>query len=406
MTKFEKLTTFRPAAGKTFSVAITGDFCPYSAIKVEDVASICSDIAPTLAAADYRIMQFETVLTKGDPKPILKCGPNIKSDVASSLEFLKTLNIDLTLLANNHTGDFGPDAAIETRSILRDAGYATAGMGVDPEDAAKPHCFELSGKKIAVLNFCENEFGIVRENDYAGSNPLQPYVNMEQIREAKKTADFVIVTVHGGHEFFPYPSRRMIDTYRAFVDAGANLVFNCHTHCVLGAEYYKGVPIFYSPGNFFFPEKCNELPDMWSGGVLPTFHFDEQGVCAMGLQPYTFTFEKIAPLSPEKEAIFFKDYNELSEVIQQPEELKRLFNIWSVYATDRLAAYIFEGHFPMGFPPDNKVKGWLLFRNLFNCETHDDATRTYLRLVEQGRIEELKPLFDQVIKPLQTPAWL
>ena len=28
-----------------------------------------------------------------------------------------------------------------------------------------------------------------------------------------------------------------------------------HSHCLQGIEYYKGVPVFYSLGNFWFNEK-------------------------------------------------------------------------------------------------------------------------------------------------------
>jgi poly-gamma-glutamate synthesis protein (capsule biosynthesis protein) len=33
------------------------------------------------------------------------------------------------------------------------------------------------------------------------------------------------------------------------------MVVGAHTHCLQGAGYYKGKPIFYSLGNFWFNEK-------------------------------------------------------------------------------------------------------------------------------------------------------
>ncbi|MCM1180459.1 MAG: CapA family protein [Clostridium sp.] len=41
----------------------------------------------------------------------------------------------------------------------------------------------------------------------------------------------------------------------AFIDAGADVIVGGHPHCLQGAEYYKGVPVFYSLSNFGFSSK-------------------------------------------------------------------------------------------------------------------------------------------------------
>ena len=35
----------------------------------------------------------------------------------------------------------------------------------------------------------------------------------------------------------------------------SDVVVGAHTHCLQGMEWYKGVPIFYSLGNFWFNER-------------------------------------------------------------------------------------------------------------------------------------------------------
>ena len=42
---------------------------------------------------------------------------------------------------------------------------------------------------------------------------------------------------------------------KRYIDAGADVVVGAHTHCMQGIGYYKGKPIFYSLGNFWFNEK-------------------------------------------------------------------------------------------------------------------------------------------------------
>jgi len=83
--------------------------------------------------------------------------------------------------------------------------------------------------------------------------------NLEQIREARKTFEFVIVLVHGGLEDFHLPTPRMVKQYRFYAENGASAVVGHHSHCVSGYEVHKGTPIFYSLGNFLFT-----LPHIYS----------------------------------------------------------------------------------------------------------------------------------------------
>ena len=59
--------------------------------------------------------------------------------------------------------------------------------------------------------------------------------------------------VHGGHECYNLPSPRMQKQYLFYADQGADIVVGHHTHCISGYEVYKGVPIYYSLGNFCLP---------------------------------------------------------------------------------------------------------------------------------------------------------
>jgi poly-gamma-glutamate synthesis protein (capsule biosynthesis protein) len=77
------------------------------------------------------------------------------------------------------------------------------------------------------------------------------------VRAARQQAEFVIVSVHG-HE----PSNGSedpADFLRQFahdaVEAGAQLIVGHGPHRLRGVEMYKGVPIFYSLGNFLYEAK-------------------------------------------------------------------------------------------------------------------------------------------------------
>ena len=79
--------------------------------------------------------------------------------------------------------------------------------------------------------------------------------NLRAIREARRQADWVLVSIHA-HESLGADRERpaeFIETVaRACVDAGAHAVIGHGPHVLRGIEIYKGAPIFYSLGNFIF----------------------------------------------------------------------------------------------------------------------------------------------------------
>jgi poly-gamma-glutamate synthesis protein (capsule biosynthesis protein) len=86
--------------------------------------------------------------------------------------------------------------------------------------------------------------------------------NLRQIRDARRRADWVIVSFHN-HECseagsetaqskadLEEPAAFAIEFARAAIDAGADMVAGHGPHVALGVEIYKGRPIFHSLGNF------------------------------------------------------------------------------------------------------------------------------------------------------------
>ena len=104
------------------------------------------------------------------------------------------------------------------------------------------------------------------------------------IKEARSKADYVIVIIHGGVELFWLPTRRMIKTYRFFIDAGADAILNHHQHSCSGYEVYNGKPIFYGLGNF-----CFDVPNSdyrWASGYMVEIEFKKLGIIDFAIIPY------------------------------------------------------------------------------------------------------------------------
>ena len=401
------LLKFRePEGGTRFRMVIAGDVCPCregeKIVAEGRSAGLFAKVAPFLNEADLRVVQWETPLCEPE-NPILKSGPNLYA-LPSSAELAAAGGFEVALLANNHTGDYGPEMLLQTIDVLNRRGIRTVGAGANLEEAEKPLTLTAGGEKIAIFNFCEHEFGTAQEN-MPGSAPQLPLRNLRAVAEAARSADRVVAALHGGHEYNPFPSPRIQELCRAFADAGASFVFNCHAHCPEGVEYRNGTPIVYCPGNFYFP--IMDEGGLWRFGYLPKALFDRRGVYALEILPYAFDAEQIVPLEGETRISFFRYLETLSEPLDDPARMKRIFEAWSSrHGFGYLARSL--AHIPPGWeehPSDRAVaKAMLGLRNLFSCEAHNDIVRCFLCLQEENRIDEAAKLFPYMEK-LQNPEW-
>ncbi len=98
---------------------------------------------------------------------------------------------------------------------------------------------------------------VLDEKEYKESRPNARDLarTLEGIREAKKKADLVFISIHAhGYDGFSTDEPpRFLETFaRAAIDGGADGILGHGPHILRGIEIYKGKPIFYSLGNFIF----------------------------------------------------------------------------------------------------------------------------------------------------------
>ena len=393
---------WRESSGKNFSVAIAGDFSPREENCADVTAraeEITAAVKPFFDSADVKILQWECTITRQDT-PIAKSGPNHRC-YPECTAFAKALGIDTVLLANNHTGDYGDPGVRDTLEILDDLGIRHVGAGMNEAEAARPLYLECQGLRVAVINAAEYEFGIAR-GSHAGGNALDPVAIAAQIKEEKSRNDLVILALHGGHEHYPYPSPRMRSWFRYFADCGADMVFNCHTHCPLGYELYNGIPVVYSPGNFYFPNRPTSLP-CWYIGYVPKFFLDEKGAFAMELLPY-FNFKAGLKLLDEAETVQFFEYlDKISAPIADEEGLKKLFDAWC--ASSSYFSLLFDRKKPEDFNDPRQVASVLSVRNILTCQSHHDLVRNCAILMEHYQLAEAGKVRN-VIEEAQHPPFV
>ena len=177
------------------------------------------------------------------------------------VSILQELGTDIVTLANNHALDYGRTAFEDTLETLDQAGIQRIGGGYNISEAASPAICTVQGQRFAI-------FGATRVSPsadwYAGENQsglfqtYDPAKLNAAIQEAKKSCDHVIVFVHWGIEKNETPEEYQHTLAKGYIDAGADLVVGCHPHVLQGFEYYKGVPIIYSLGNFLFDSRTGQ----------------------------------------------------------------------------------------------------------------------------------------------------
>ncbi len=257
-------------------ILIAGDFCPQyrvaARIEKGDFQSVLGDVKDVTSTADYSIVNFECPIIQGGEKPFHKKGPNLHCSKKGA-EAIKWAGFDCVTLANNHFYDYGEDGVKQTLETCSNEGLDVVGGGKNLFEASRILYKKVNDKILAIINCCEHEFSIATEKR-AGSNPLNPIQQYYAIKEAEKQSDYILVIVHGGHELWQLPSPRMQETYRFFIDAGADAVVNHHQHCFSGYEIYRGRLIFYGLGNFCF-DKPLLMHEKWNEGYMIAISFSD-----------------------------------------------------------------------------------------------------------------------------------
>ncbi|MGV9002103.1 MAG: CapA family protein [Candidatus Saccharimonadaceae bacterium] len=192
---------------------------------------------------------FSQTSAQEDATLSFNCSPDYLPEAAKWLT--------IASLANNHTDNRGVAGFAETRQHLEQNSMQYFGH-YDPEvldDAcevvALPVTVAYNDKttkhqKIPVA-MC-GYVGVFKIPSAASIAQIQKYANLMP----------VIVMPHMGAEYKATPDSLREATYRAMIDAGADMVLGNHPHWIQPSESYKGKLIVYSMGNFIFDQQANK----------------------------------------------------------------------------------------------------------------------------------------------------
>jgi poly-gamma-glutamate synthesis protein (capsule biosynthesis protein) len=131
--------------------------------------------------------------------------------------------------------------------------------GINDENNLKIMEGFMAAPEEDLFMFGDSYFKEVKNGEEEGktTNPNEKDIQriIENIVEARRRADYVIISIHSHEmkgELKETPAEFLTTFARKCIDSGAHAVIGHGPHIIRGIEIYKRRPIFYSLGNFIF----------------------------------------------------------------------------------------------------------------------------------------------------------
>jgi len=242
-------------------IAFVGDICPGGVLHSSCQSCISNEVREHLRKFDLRIGNLESAIGEGfafDEDKIKK-GSNIIYSKNDDIRRIKEIGIDVVSIANNHVTDLGLDGLLNTINILDQNNILHFGAGRNKQEADAPAVIEIKGKEIAIMGFYDTTVAPHPASEHFWGVSTSDNL-IERIEKARESYDYVFVLPHWGfeHIYRPLPGDKKLAI--RIIEAGADGVIGSHPHRIQPYIIYKKKPIFFSLGNFLFPDFYQQPP--------------------------------------------------------------------------------------------------------------------------------------------------
>lgn len=195
-------------------------------------------VKPVLTDDDLTIANFEGDLTTSNSRVVKAF--NFKGP-AKYMRILKTGSVEAVSFANNHCRDYGSQGYNDTIKAFKNYQMPYASFN---HVAIK----KIKGIKIGMIAVSPLMTGLAQAKSQIASG-------VSKLK--KQGAQAIVVSMHSGIEGTHKVNADQKSLAHYAVNHGADLVLGHHPHVLQGMEYYKGVLIAYSLGNFCFGGNSN-----------------------------------------------------------------------------------------------------------------------------------------------------
>jgi hypothetical protein len=230
-------------------------------------------VGKTLRAADLSFGNLESAIsTRGEPFPKQY---NFRGTPDALAGLRRHSGIDVLNLANNHVGDYGPQATVDTVDAVEKLGMKAVGAGPDLRRALQPQIVRRLGLTVGFVGFSEiAPLEFAAEPGRPGTAWASPENIERAVRHARRQADVVVATFHWGIEKQTLETARQRELADIAVRAGAQVVIGAHPHTLQPVRRQGPAIVAYSLGNFVFGAHS---PETTTTGIL------ELGLTAEGV---------------------------------------------------------------------------------------------------------------------------
>ncbi|HEY7487725.1 MAG TPA: CapA family protein [Streptosporangiaceae bacterium] len=213
-------------------------------------------IASTLRAADLSMVNLETAITTGGvPAP----GKEFHFRApATAFTALRAAGVDVVTMANNHGMDFMEPGLRDSLAAIKRTKFPVVGIGRNAAEAYRPYRVTVKGNRLAIIgatqvlddNLIQAWTATNAKGGLASAKVVSRMV--QTVRQARQSADAVIVYLHWGEELRTCPLPRQQTLAKQLIAAGADVVVGGHAHVPLGGGFTQGKYVDYGLGNFVF----------------------------------------------------------------------------------------------------------------------------------------------------------
>lgn len=298
------------------TLCVVGDFVIHDSLiqSASDEAkrtgsSLDSDFSPMLelvrgrlSSADFTVANVDGVFLGNGNKPY--GGYPRFNTPPSLLCALRDAGVDMLTMANNHALDYWYDGLKASLDHVDDAGLMHIGAARTREEREMPAIVDIRGIRFGFLNYTTYLNGIDR---YAGLDPdamdfgicaeSNSDFDADVLKLRAEGAEIVVCFMHWGTEYRETPDSKQLQTGKALVHAGVDVIVGGHPHVVQRADWLSGVNQFgaeqrtlcvYSLGNFLSGQRKSGR----DGGIILelTVEKDETGAVHVADASYTSTW--------------------------------------------------------------------------------------------------------------------
>lgn len=294
-----------PTPKPSVTLAMVGDILLHDRIHTYSVQedgsynydAIFANLQDKISGADLALVNQEVVL--GGAELGVSGYPSFNAPYEVGDAVAKA-GFDVSLHATNHALDKGKKGLLNTITYWEEQYPEIAVLGIhdSEEDRDEIYITEIEGIRIAILNYTYGTNGISMPGDMPFAvDMLEETAVIEDLKQAKELADFVIVCPHWGTEYRLEPDWSQKKWTNVFLEYGADLVLGTHPHVIEPVEWITNeetgeqMLVYYSIGNFVnWTSGTGEgtANRMLGGMATVTIELDENGkayIAEYGIEP-------------------------------------------------------------------------------------------------------------------------